>query len=113
MCVYVCVQLAEKEAALKAQAVEARKLKERLDAQQAAEKEAARAAKVALCEQQAKEREQLKQAAIEENMRRFYLHNDPMSERERGVHKKVLDLEERGFASLTLPKHNPSSLLRS
>ncbi|KAF5841844.1 hypothetical protein DUNSADRAFT_10907 [Dunaliella salina] len=106
-------QLAEREAAMQAQAQELRQLKEKIDAEQAADKEAAKAAKTALRERQAQEREAMRQAIMEENMRRYYLHNEPMSDREKGVHKKVLDLEERGFASLTLPKHNPKCLLKS
>mmetsp|Transcript_8278 Transcript_8278/g.20541 ORF Transcript_8278/g.20541 Transcript_8278/m.20541 type:complete len:628 (+) Transcript_8278:81-1964(+) len=106
-------QLAEKEAAMQAQAQELRQLKEKIDAEQAADNEAAKAAKAAQRERQAKEREAMKQAVMEENMRRYYLHNEPMSDREKGVHRKVLDLEERGFASLTLPKHNPRCLLKS
>jgi hypothetical protein len=36
-----------------------------------------------------------------------------MSARDKKLHQKVINMEQRGFMSLTLPKHNPSSLLKA
>eukprot|EP00967_Tisochrysis_lutea_P106502 scaffold163388_cov20-Tisochrysis_lutea.AAC.1 len=76
---YAVLQLAEKEAAMQAQAQELRQLKEKIDAEQAADNEAAKAAKAAQRERQAKEREAMKQAVMEENMRWVLLQDLLMS----------------------------------
>lgn len=42
--------------------------------------------------------------------RRFYEHNNPSAESDKWVHKRVMDLEDRGFVSMTLPAR-PRDLL--